>query len=116
MCSFGTADEKRESQWIKVEVDSGAGKTAWPQNVTRGKTIPGENDLVFHTATGEFVMSNEQVYVNGCDEWGKRFRIRGVQAPVCKPLLSVAFFCSHDGEVEGLCHGDDFCAVRNGWR
>ena len=23
-----------------------------------------------------------------------------------------AFFCSHDGELVGLCHGDDFCVVR----
>ena len=22
-----------------------------------------------------------------------------------------AFFCSHDGELKGLCHGDDFCVV-----
>ena len=28
-------------------VDTGAGKTAWLQNVTRGKTILGESDLVF---------------------------------------------------------------------
>ena len=22
-----------------------------------------------------------------------------------------AFFCSHDGDIKGLCHGDDFCVV-----
>ena len=22
-----------------------------------------------------------------------------------------AFFCSHDGDLKGLCHGDDFCVV-----
>ena len=22
-----------------------------------------------------------------------------------------AFFCSHGGELKGLCHGDDFCVV-----
>ena len=22
-----------------------------------------------------------------------------------------AFFCSHDGDLTGLCHGDDFCLV-----
>ena len=52
MCSLDAADEMRESEWIKIGVDTGAGKTAWPQNVTCGKTIPGESDLVFRTATG----------------------------------------------------------------
>ena len=25
--------------------------------------------------------------------------------------VGVACFCSHDGELKGLCHGDDFCVV-----
>ena len=24
------------------------------------------------------------------------------------------FFCSHGGELKGLCHGDDFCVVEDG--
>ena len=35
------AVEVQESEWIKIGVDTGAGKTAWPQGVTYGKTIPG---------------------------------------------------------------------------
>ena len=29
--------QQRESEWIKIGVDTGAGKTAWPQSVTYGK-------------------------------------------------------------------------------
>ena len=27
--------------------------------------------------------------IEGCDGWGSNLKIRGVQAPVCKPLLSI---------------------------
>ena len=48
MCYFdANAVEVRESEWIKIGVDTGAGKTAWPQSVTYGKMIPGDNDLTF---------------------------------------------------------------------
>ena len=40
-----------------------------------------------HTATGEL----------GCDDWGTSFRIRGVQVPVCKTLLSVGEYTTKDG-------------------
>ena len=29
------------------------------------------------------------MHVVGCDDWGSNLRVRGVQAPKCKPLLSV---------------------------
>ena len=47
----------RESVWIKIGVDTGAGKTAWLQGATHGKRIPGDVDLTFRTATGELVKS-----------------------------------------------------------
>ena len=87
----------RESEWIKVGVDTGAGKTAWPQNVTCGKTTVGENDLFSRTATGELVKCNKQLCVDGCDDWRTSFRIRGVQALVCKPLLSVGEYTTKGG-------------------
>ena len=31
--------QQQESEWIKIGVDTGAGKTAWPQSVTYGKTM-----------------------------------------------------------------------------
>ena len=33
--------QQQESEWIKIGVDTGAGKTAWPQSVTYGKKLPG---------------------------------------------------------------------------
>ena len=68
---------------------TGAGKTAWPQSITYGTTIPGDSDLTFRTATGELVE-------------GSNLKIRGVQAPVCKPLLSVGEYTTKGG-VTVLC-------------
>ena len=61
------AIQQQECGWIKIGVDTGAGKTAWPQSVTYGKRIPGDVDLTFRTATGELVKSGEKLYVEGCD-------------------------------------------------
>ena len=49
--------QQQESEWIKIGVDTGAGKTAWPQSVTYGKKLPGNDDLTSRTATGELVKS-----------------------------------------------------------
>ena len=35
--------------------------------------------------------------VAGCDDWGSNLRVRGVQAPVCKPLLSVGEYTTMGG-------------------
>ena len=40
MCSFDAADELRESEWIKIGVDTGAGKTAWPRVSRSGRRSP----------------------------------------------------------------------------
>ena len=69
--------EVQESERIMIGVDTGAGKTAWPQSVTYGKKLLGHVDLTFHTETGELVKSGERLYVEGCDDWGVN------QAPVC---------------------------------
>ena len=73
----------------KIGVDTGAGKTAWPQSITYGTTIPGDSDLTFRTATGELVRGGKRLYVEGCGDWRINPRFRGVQTPVCKQLLSV---------------------------
>ena len=49
--------EVQGSEWIKIGVDTGAGKTAWPQSVIYGKKLRGHVDLTFRTATGELVKS-----------------------------------------------------------
>ena len=71
------------SEWIKIGVHTGAGKTAWPQGSTYGKRILGHMDLTLRTAIGEHVKSGKRLNVGGCDDW------RGVQAILCKPLLLV---------------------------
>ena len=78
-----------DSDWVRIGVDTGAGKTAWPADAGYGEEIPGGNGPAFRTATGEIVQSGPHVCVEGRDEWGTNIRMRGVKAPVCKPLLSV---------------------------
>ena len=94
------AVEVQGSEWIKIGVDTVAGKTAWPQSVTYGKMIPGDSDLTFRTATGEIVKGGKRLHVEGCDDWGKNLRVRGGQAPVCKPLLSVVEYTTMGGVTE----------------
>ena len=91
------SEKMRGSEWIKIGVDTGAGKTAWPQSVAYGTTIPGDSDLTLRTATGELVKGGKRVHVAGCDDWGSNLRVRGVQAPVCKPLLSVGEYTTMGG-------------------
>ena len=59
------AVEVREPEWIKIGVDTVAGKTAWPQSFTHGKRIPGDVDLPC-TATGELVRSGKRLFVECC--------------------------------------------------
>ena len=96
------SEKMRGSEWIKIGVDTGAGKTAWPQSITYGTPIPGDSDLTFRTATGELVKGGMRMHVVGCDYWGSNLRVRGVQAPVCKPLLSVGEY-TKTGGVAVLC-------------
>ena len=93
----GHAVEVRGSEWFKIGVDTVAGKTAWPQSITYGKTIPGDSDLTFRTAAGELVKGGKRLHVEGRDDWGSNLRVRGVQAPVCKPLLSVGEYTTTGG-------------------
>ena len=45
---------------VKIGVDTGAGKTAWPQSITYGTTMRGDSDLTFRATTGELVkVTNE---------------------------------------------------------
>ena len=96
------SEKMRGSIWIKTGVDTGAGKTAWPQSITCGTTIPGDSDLTFRTATGELVKGGKRVPVAG--DWRSNHRIRGVQAPVCKPLFSVGEYTTMGGVT--VLHGD----------
>ena len=68
----------RGSAQIKIGVDTGAGKTAWPQSITYRKTILGDSDLTFRTAIGEIVKGGKRMHVEGCDDWRSNLRVRGV--------------------------------------
>ena len=98
------SEKMRGSEWIKIGVDTGGGKTAWPQSITYGTTVPGDSDLTFRTATGELVKRGKRMHVVGCGDWGSNLRVRGVQAPVCKPLLSVGEYTTMGGAT--LLYGD----------
>ena len=62
-----------------------------------GKMIPGDSDLTFRTASGEHAKGGMRLHVEGCDDWGSNLRVRGVQAPVCKPPLSVGEYTTMGG-------------------
>ena len=68
------AFQQQGSESIKIGVETGAGKTAWPQSVTYGKKLLGHVDLTFRTVTGELVKSGERLHVEGCDDWGVNLR------------------------------------------
>ena len=53
--------------------------------------------LTFRNASGELVKGGKRMHIVGCDDWGSNLRIRGVQAPVCKPLLSVGEYTTMGG-------------------
>ena len=92
------ANEVRESEWINIGVDTGAGKTAWPQSVTYGKRVPGDVHLTFlHSHRGECQVEVEQTTVRSRLRRLGSQSLRGVQAPVCKPLLSVGEFTTMGG-------------------
>ena len=88
--SFPDVDalQQQGSEWIKIGVDT--------QSVTYGKKLPGHVDFTFRTATG-LSKYCERLYVEGCDDWRVNLRVRGVQALVCKPLLSVGEYTAMGG-------------------
>ena len=75
-------EKMQESEWIKIGVDTGAGKTAWPHSITYGTTILGDSDLTFRTATGELVKGGKRMQIVGCDDWRSRCSSTGVQTTV----------------------------------
>ena len=79
----------RESEWIKIGADNGAGKTALLQNVTFGKRMSGDVNLTFRTSTGELAKSGKRFCVEGCVNGRISFSVRGVETLVYNPLLSV---------------------------
>ena len=52
------------------------------------------------------------MHVVGCDGWGSNLRVRGVQAPVCQPLLSVGEYTTTGGVI--VLYGDKGYRFHNG--
>ena len=48
----------------------------------------------------ELVKSGKRLFVEGCDAWRDNLRVRGVQAPVCKPVLSVGEYTTMGGVLQ----------------
>ena len=106
------SEKVRGSESIKIGVDTGAGKTAWPQSITYGTMVPGDSDLTLRTATVELVKGGKRMQIVGCDDWRSNLRVRGVQAPVCKPLLSVGEYTTMGGVT--VLYGDKGYMFHNG--
>ena len=64
---------------------------------------PGDSDLTFRTATGELVKGGKRLHVEGCDDWGSNLKVRGVQSPVCKPVLSIGEYTTTGGVIVLYC-------------
>ena len=98
--------QQQGSEWIKIGVDTVAGKTAWPQSVTYGKKLLGDSDLTFRAQQLENlsrVASDCMWRVATIRDPISEFEVC-VQAPVCKPLLSVGEHTTMGGVT--VLHGD----------
>ena len=86
------SEKVRGSEWIKIGVDTGAGKTAWPQSITYGTMVPDDSDLTFRAATGEHVKGGKRMQIVKCDDLGiqsqdSRCSTTGVQTTVvCREI------------------------------
>ena len=91
-----------EVEWIKIGVDTGAGKTSWPQSITYGTTV---------ISLSARQLENLSKVANECmlrfATIGSNLRVRGVQAPVCEPLLPVGEHTTMGGVI--VLYGDKGC-------
>ena len=83
------------------------------------------------TSTAKLAGGSTRIYLKGHEQVGKLARLcrsmygtrdaASIWGDTWSELLKdgsmnvgtacPAFFCSHDGDLKGLCHGDDFCVV-----
>ena len=74
--------------WMRINLDSGAGYTVFPNEADYGDKSHAEVKINLKTATGEVVKSGDKYTVRCDEEYGTRMRIHGIQGPVWKPLCS----------------------------
>ena len=86
--------------WMKLNYDTGSAKTVFPLTFEPGNTIEtGEGKLRFRTASGEYISSSGGHRFAGSDEFGQLIEVKGVKAPVHKPLLSAGEIASKGSDT-----------------
>ena len=95
----GRPAELDEDGWLRINLDTGAAASVWPEAACYGKRQPAETSRVFKTATGECVRSGSVLTVSGEDAWGQTVRVKGHTAPVHKPLAAASDVTKNGGVV-----------------
>ena len=80
-------DTERNGSYTLVNVDTGAGASAWPAGWP-AKPYGSSRGIRFRTATGEYVEGGRDVQITATDEYDQRVRFKAVATGVHKPLLS----------------------------
>ena len=83
----GKNDGERNGRYTLVNVDTGAGASAWPSDWS-AKPLSSSRGIRFRTATGEYVEGGRDVQVTATDEYDQKVRFKAVATGVHKPLLS----------------------------
>ena len=91
-------EKMQESEWIKIGVVTQVQERRHGLRVSRMEL---RFLVTVISLTGQQLenlsKSGKRMQIVGCDDWGSNFKIRGVQAPVCKPLLSVGEYTTKGG-------------------
>lgn len=74
--------------WIRLNIDTGAAKTVFPEDARYGNRQEQPEPLKFRTATGEIVPSSGTLTLTGVGEKSEVLRFKGSLAPIRKPLIS----------------------------
>ena len=78
-----------DSEWIKLNYDTGAAVTAFPKGLVQSSPAYG-NGRSYRTATGELIQDEGKVRATGLDENGNISRVTGRVAGVHKVLVSAS--------------------------
>ena len=91
-----------DDEWVKLNLDSGAAVTAFPESLAPPGCQGNGNN--YKTATGELTPDKGQIKITGTSENKRKLRITARVANVHKPLLS-ASRCVNGGQCVWLSEG-----------
>ena len=91
-----------DDEWVKLNLDSGAAVTAFPESLAPPGCQGNGNN--YKTATGELTPDKGQIKITGTSENKRKLRITARVANVHKPLLS-ASRCVNGGQCVWLSKG-----------